>query len=171
MTSMPDREDPHGIGLGSEAHQRWFAMKSAYTEYRRASEELEYCRRVAKDMPGITSREPALLESRRDAFEQYLEARLEFLETQFDETLPKEGGPVSMGGSQGPGLRPAVLRRLLPGLTIGLFVITVISLARTEKHARDVSAVRDELRFTLSENREHLQALAQKLDALEPPEP
>src|SRR5215470_5318069 len=71
---MADRDDSYTADLGGELHQRWFAMKSAYAEYARASEALE-----------AGGREPDLWDDRRDAFERYLEARIAFVETQVDE--------------------------------------------------------------------------------------
>lgn len=68
-------------------HGRWLAMQSAYAEYRGASEALD-CTRQSANESSTNERSPATIavDRQRVAFECYFEARMEFLESRFDES-------------------------------------------------------------------------------------
>src|SRR5436305_13396669 len=92
---MSELEETNGPVPRDEAHARWLAMQSAYAEYMRASEEIETTRELTGDLAGPEHCELTLLEGRRDAFERYLEARLEFLERRFDEGYRREAAAIA----------------------------------------------------------------------------
>jgi len=166
---MLDREDSHQTGCRDDAHERWRAMQAAYEEYTRASEALDNTRPINPASPEQERLELALLEGRRDAFERYLETRLEFLERRFDETVEPEPRPVAQPtretGRVRSGLRLAALSWALPIFATGLLSVTAFTLVREQRHVRDLEVSRDQLQARLSETREALQLLAKKVDA------
>ena len=80
---MSELEDPNGYVRRDEAHERWLAMQSAYAEYLRVSEVYENRRESTRDSADAGRCDLTLLDCRRDAFERYLEARMEYLERRF----------------------------------------------------------------------------------------
>jgi hypothetical protein len=169
---VPDGHEPPEPELRDDGHDRWLAMRSAYAEYRRTSEALECTRQSADDSTANERLQLAMLEGQqRVAFERYLEARMEFLEFRFDACnwpgaspppLPVPGEEYSASGSW---LTFANPRILLQTLAVILLCATAFSLAVERQHVRDLEAARDELRAMLSQTRNALQQLQQKMDA------
>src|SRR4030095_1509812 len=82
---MLEVDDSQELERRDDEHDRWLAMQSAYTEYRRASEALECSPEFADDSPTSPGLRLSMLEGQqRVAFERYLEARMEFAESRFD---------------------------------------------------------------------------------------
>jgi hypothetical protein len=168
---MSELEDSNGPVPRDEVHERWLAMQSAYEEYMRASEVFENTRELTRDLTDLGRYELTLLDGRRDAFERYLEARMEFLECRFDEGYRREAAMASRPTRETGGLRTVSLvagpKWLIPVLAVGILSATVFSFVREHKHVRDLDLARDQLRASLSDTREQLQLLTEKLDARE----
>ena len=171
---MPELEDPNGHVRRDEAHERWLAMQSSYAEYMRASEVFENSRALTLDSADPGRCDLTLLDCRRDAFERYLEARMEYLERRYDEGYRREAAMVSRPTRETGGLRTvsrlASLKwPIIPVLVVGILGVTAFSFVRDQKHVRDLDSARDQLRAILSDTREELLslALAKKLDARE----
>jgi hypothetical protein len=168
---MPELEDTNGSVRRDETHERWLAMQSAYAEYLRASEVFENSRELIRDSAEPGRCELTLMESRRDAFERYLEARMDFLDRQFDEGYRRETATDSGAAGQTGGLstiaRLAGQKWLIPVLAAGILSVSVFSFVREQKHVRDLDSARDQLQASLSDTREELQVLAKELDARE----
>jgi hypothetical protein len=166
---MSEREEIHEVSGRDDAHERWRAMQAAYEEYLRASEALDNPRNLDPGSSEVGRLEAALLDGRRDAYERYLETRLEFLERRFDESNEGQAHPVPTPtrptGRVGTGLRQSVLTWALPIFATGLLSMTVFTLVREQRHVRDLETSRDQLQATVSETRQALQLLAKKLDA------
>jgi hypothetical protein len=173
---MSEIEDANGRAPRDEAHERWLAMQAAYEEYMRASEVFENTREATRDLPDGRRYELTLLDARRDAFERYLESRMEFLECRFDEGYRREAAMAAQSTSATAGRRtvslPAGPKWLIP-VVAGILSVAVFSFVREHKHVRDLESAHDQLRASLSDAREQLQLLTKKLDAsksAEPPE-
>ena len=169
---MSELEDPNGHVRRDEAHERWLAMQSAYAEYLRVSEVFEISRESTPDSADPAVCDLTLLDCRRDAFERYLEARMEYLERRYDEGYRREAYMASQPTRETGELRtvsrfasPKWL--IIPGLVAGILSVTVFSLVREQKHVRDLDSARDQLRASLSDTREELLSLAKRLDARE----
>ena len=167
VSREPERRD--------DGHDRWLAMQSAYTEYRRASEALE-CTRQSADDTNERLKLPGLEGLQWLAFERYLETRLEFLEARFDESLrpavvaeipPASETKLSETGSW---LARFKFRGVLEILAAVLLCTMVFSLLREQKRVRDLEASRDELQATLSDTRDSLRLLGQRVGAWAPPQ-
>jgi hypothetical protein len=169
---MPELEDSSGLVRRDEAHERWLAMQSAYAEYVRASEVFENSREMARDSADLGHCDLTLLDCRRDAFERYLETRIEYLERRYDEGYRREAAMVSPPTRETGGLRTISWLTgpkwpIIPVLVVGIFSVTVFSFVREQKHVRDLDSARDQLRASLSDTREELKLLAKELDAWE----
>jgi len=169
---MSELEDPNGHVLRDEAHERWLTMQSAYAEYLRVSEVFENSRESTCDSTDPGRCDLTLLDCRRDAFERYLEARIEYLERRYDEGYRREASLVHRPTRETGELR-TVSRLASPkwliirGLVVGILSVTMFSFVREQKHVRDLESARDQLRASLSDTREELLSLAKKLDARE----
>jgi len=161
-TNEPARRD--------EEHDRWLAMQSAYAEYRTASEALE-CSRQAADDTSERLKRPLLEGHQWLAFERYFETRMEFLEARFDEIHPpftRSAAPSANDTDHSAlsswfaliNYRPVL--QILAVLLLGTMVFAVL---REQKRVRDLEASRDDLQATLSQTRDSLRLLGQKLDS------
>jgi hypothetical protein len=165
-----DGNDSHEQEQRDAGHDRWLAMQSAYSEYRRASEELE-CTRQSADDSHERLKLPVLEGYQWDAFERYFEARMEFLEARFDESnWPSAGVALpSMPDTEHRGthswLTFGYYKPVLHILAVILLGTMAFSLLREQKRVRDLEAARDELQATLNQTRDGLRLLGQKLDA------
>ena len=168
---MSELEDPNLHVCRDEAHEQWLAMQSAYAEYLRVSEVYENRRESTRDSADAGRCDLTLLDCRRDAFERYLEARMEYLERRFDEghrreavmvfqPTPETGGPRTVS-------RLASLKWRITPILVGILSATLFSFVREQKHVRDLDSVHDHLRASLSDTRGELLSLAKKLDARE----
>lgn len=154
-----------------EQHQRWLEMQSAYAEYRLVSEMLESTRQSADDT-GERLKLPVLEGQQWLAFERYFETRMEFLEARFDESNPPDPSLAALPPTLDP--EPAGVnswfalinyKSVLQVLAIVLLGTMVFALLREQKRIRDLEASHDELQATLSQTRDGLRLLGQKLDA------
>lgn len=172
---MPELDNSREPEQRDDGHDRWLAMQSAYTEYRRASEALE-CTRQSADDTNERLKLPGLEGLQWLAFERYLETRMEFLEARFDESLrPAAMAAVSsMSETKSSGtsswLARFNFRPVLEILAAVLLCTMVFSLLREQRRVRDLEAARDELQATLSHTREGLRLLGQRVDAWAPPQ-
>jgi hypothetical protein len=171
---MSELEDSNGHVRRDEAHERWLAMQSAYADYLRASEVFENSRESTRDSADQGRCDLTLLDCRRDAFERYLEARMDYLERRYDESYRRDAAMVSRPTRDTGGL--GIISRLagpkwpiIPVLVVGILsvTVTVFSFVREQKHVRDLDSARGQIRASLSDTREELQSLAKKLDAWE----
>jgi hypothetical protein len=168
---MSELEDPNLHVCRDEAHEQWLAMQSAYAEYLRVSEVYENSRESTRDSAEAGRCDLTLLDCRRDTFERYLEARMEYLERRFDEgyrreavmvfpPTPETGGPRTVS-------RLASLKWRITPILFGILSVTLFSFVREQKHVRDLDSVHDHLRASLSDTRGELLSLAKKLEARE----
>jgi hypothetical protein len=156
---MHERDDEPQFRPSDEGHNNWLAMQSAYAEYKRACEALEPADELTDEhLPG-----PTLEDRQRLAFERYMESRIEFLESRFDETNP-------------PGLRTASPSRafvprgpVVPILAAFLVCTVGFAWARERRQVRALETSRDELRTELNQTRAGLRVLAERMNAWTPP--
>src|SRR5262249_6308508 len=144
MDDMEHSHDSSEIVRPGEGRDQWLAMQSAYAEYRRASEALASSDQSADDIPARRGLET----QQRVAFEQYMDARLAFLEFRFDETdRPRQNQvdpPTRDMADSVIGSRFGGYRLLFLALAIGLVCVAGFSLIRAQKRVRDLEAARDE---------------------------
>jgi hypothetical protein len=173
---MLDHENSQQQSRPNPANERWLAMRSAYQEYMRASEALECSAQLADDSRAPGQWELAVLAGQqRVAFEQYLEARMQFLEYRFDEGLPQEAdAPIQPARDA----EPVSIRSLFTNfplvlqlLTVGILGISLFALIREHQHVRSLEASRDQLAATLGDTRRSLNLLAKKVGDWQPPAP
>src|SRR5262245_23406360 len=159
---MSELENPNRHVPGDDAHELWLAMKSAYAEYLRVSEVFEISRESARDSADPGRSDLTLSDSRRDAFERYLEARMEYLERRYDEGYRRETGGLRTVSRLASSKWP-----IMPFLMVGILSGILFSFVREQKHLRDLDSARDQLRASLSSTREELLSLAKRLEARE----
>jgi cell division protein FtsB len=170
---MLDRDDLDDRPYCSNVHEHWLTMQSAYMEYSRATQALECTFPSADDSSGYERER--LEDRRRLAFERYLETRMEFLESRFDECYPPGTRlPEQVQSATRPAWMalPAVARQAAPalcGLLLVLLCVSAYSFVRTRNHVHELEASRDDLRARLNQTSNSLQTLAQKLNTLESP--
>lgn len=160
-TCEPTRQD--------EGHDRWLAMQSAYAEYRRASELLDYTRQSADDT-NERLKLPVLEGQQWLAFERYFDTRMEFLEARFDEShwpSPRAVQSPTLDIEPSAGTWSALInyKSVLQILAIVLLGTMAFALLGEQKRVRDLETSRDELQVTLNQTRDGLRLLGQKLDA------
>lgn len=156
-------------------HSRWLAMQSAYGEYRRSSEVLESTRRTAEGPLLDDQLRLTLLEGQqRLAFERYVDARIAFLESRFDQlNRPPEGnwGPASGTPAVETAQEEARLlsrlsgRPILQTLSVLLLCTMAVCLMREHTSIRSLEAVNGDLRTELRRTSLEVQELKEKLDA------
>jgi hypothetical protein len=166
---MLNGHDSHEPERRDDRHDRWLAMQSAYAEYRRASKALESGQQPEDDSSAGECLPLTVLEGQqRVAFEHYVEARLEFLESQFDERN-RPDAVLADRDTEYSGIASwlAVANRkpVWQILAVLLLCTTTFSLVRKEKQVRDLEATGGELRATLNQTRDELQLLGRKLEA------
>lgn len=119
---MSERETPDA-SWDQEHHERWFAMKTAYNRYVNASAPLDDLMEELGDV------QVKLLNDQRLAYEEYIEARLQFSES----LLPRFGVAVMRRESKGPASlsrNESVTSKLArPALAITFLCLTALSLA------------------------------------------
>ena len=168
---MSELQDPNLHVCRNEAHEQWLAMQSAYAEYLRVSAVYENRRESTRDSADAGRCDLTLLDCRRDAFERYLEARMEYLERRFDEGYRREAVMVFPPTPETAGSRTvsrlASLKWRITPILFGVLSVTLFSFVREQKHVRDLDSVHDHLRASLSDTRGELLSLAKKLDARE----
>ena len=159
--------DSHELNNSYEAsgraggHNRWVAMQSAYAEYRRASEALEYLPLSGDSSNDARLLRAALEDRQRVAFERYLDARMEFLEYRFDESERRRGHGLSLVHKRVPralGIASWLAfpkgRPVLPALAaVMLLCAAGLYFVRQQNRVRELEAARDELWATLNQTR------------------
>jgi hypothetical protein len=145
---------------------QWLAMQAAYAEYRRISEALASNDQPAEDFSIWKNWEA----QRRAAFEEYLEARMAYLESRFDEANQPGETPVDAPTRDLSSLRSRFGRRglIVLALAIGLVCVTAFSAIFAQKRVHDLEASRDTLRAQLSAARSDIQRVANQVDAWRP---
>lgn len=160
-------------------HELWLTMQAAYNKYRNASSELDV---AAAQPPGAENlRIGTATSEQRSAFENYIEARMQYSEfrcdqnsarsrsfgnskTAGDSTVPSEGSPPRRGWIGSTISRPAVATVVLVLLCINdLSLAYVMRFLGFPYGAR---TTRDEIAATLNQARNDIQALGEKIDAM-----
>jgi hypothetical protein len=180
---MPDVESCQQPARRDDWHTRWLEMQAAYGEYRRSSEALECTRHSSDDADAGDYRRMAMLEGQqRLAFERYVDARIAFLESRFDEmNRPETGGSAPHGAAAAAvtaeaekesriksWVAVASSRPVLQTLAVLLLCTMSFSLMREQKRVRELEARRDEIRAAPVQMGQELQGPRQKLDASKP---
>ena len=160
-------------------HELWLTMQAAYKKYRNASSEFEV---AAAQLPGAENVriETAKIDQRR-AFENYIEARMQYSEFRCDQnnarsrsfgtsktvgdfTVPSEGSPTRRGWLGSTISRPAVAT-----VVVVLLCINDLSLAYVMRFlgfAYGGRTTRDDVGATLNQAKNDIQALGEKIDAM-----
>lgn len=149
-------------------HELWLAMQAAHNQYYDATAALDALTSEAPD--SAPSREGNLaieqMAKQRTAFENYIEARLQFSEYLLGRPDP---GRLSVGHSNTR--RPwAFTASRLARLAVALALLcptafSLAYLAHQRNQVRDLNVARDEMSATLDQARHQIQTLARKLDA------
>jgi hypothetical protein len=165
MLNIEASDEP---GPRDEGHDRWLAMKSAYAEYRRASEALECTTQVTDAPPtGEGLRLPTLDGEQRVAFERYLEARMEFLESQCDDRNWRMDPPDLPARKEGLFTTHSTIGKfdwILRSLTIVVLIVAASFVLRAQKHVHRLELAYEELRASLNETRGGMQLYQKKAD-------
>jgi hypothetical protein len=171
MAFMVHSDDSHEIVRPGEGRDQWLAMQSAYAEHRRASDALAAADDSAEDL--LTRR--SLENQQRLAFEQYLEARLAFLEFRFDASNGSRGSPDEppTREMEYSAIRSwfGRYRSLFLAVAVALVCTAAVTLIRAQKRVRDLEAARDQLRLELSTARDEIQRVAKRMDAASSAQP
>lgn len=185
---MTSGRENHGSEVPDQRkaeHDIWLAMQAAFKKYRNASAALEFVisqlRGAVPSSEGSLRLEAATSEQ-RVAFENYIEARVQFVECRCDANCVRTRGladPNTVGGSSAASEENSagaswseikIPRLALPAVVTALLLCTAaLSLDRAVRERRDVrdaNTARDAIRLTLNQTRDDVQALARKLDAV-----
>jgi len=164
---MFENQASEGAGRRSTEHELWLAMQAAYQKYRDATEALDVTAsqlQSAISPPEMGLHLETATREQRTAFEEYVEARMEFAEFRYDQNrFGAQGfaGPNAFEGSPGPGQeggkaasRPLskISRLALPAAAVALFCTTAFSLAYVARER--------------TQTRNDIQDLVRKLDAV-----
>jgi hypothetical protein len=146
-------------------------MQNAYKDYRHASEALDSADRLMDESPDGERSTLSMIETRQRAtFERYLEARMEYLESRFDDWTRPGGMPPE--DPEDDSHRFVTHRKpLVAILAIALLGTTAFSAVRARRQIRNLEASRDELRASLKQTRDVLQVLANRVDTWQAPQP
>jgi hypothetical protein len=161
-------------------HQLWLAMRSAYDNYRDASETLDAA--ASRAPISISSQErvrgiETLAAKQRTEFERYIEKRMQYSEFVCDRsnlTSMHSSVQRAANDSTAPKQRqdePAwCLGRMTCRIAVSaaLLCITVFIL-REQKRIHDLDVARDEMSATLNHTRDDLRSLSRQLSALNVP--
>src|SRR5579863_10426421 len=161
-------------------HQLWLAMRSAYDNYRDASETLDAA--ASRAPISISSQErvrgiETLAAKQRTEFERYIEKRMQYSEFVCDRsnlTSMHSSVQRAANDSTAPKQRqdePAwCLGRMTCRIAVSaaLLCITVFIL-REQKRIHDLDVARDEMSATLNRTRDDLHSLSRQLSALNVP--
>ena len=173
--AAPDMANCERPEQGADWHARWLAMQSAYAEYRRSSDALEAAREEDNNLVDTDLLRLTVLErQQRVAFERYMDARIAFLESQFDEfnrpagdpgdtPTDADGRPVDSRPRSWPGV--SRVRAVLEVLAVLLLCTTAFSLMREQTRIRRLEGERDVMRSAILQATQQLQTFRQKLDA------
>jgi len=157
-------------------------MQAAYAEYRRSSAALE-CTRQTPDDPLVADqiRLTMLEGQQRLAFERYIDARIAFLESRFDEmNRPDDVGDALTGDRDAAVEEESTIkawasiasgRPALQALAIVLLCTTAFSVTREQRRIRDLEAGQDQLRIVVLKTSAEVRQLREKLDRPNPPAP
>jgi len=150
-----------------EGHERWLVMQSAYAEYQRASEACGSTVQFADDSIPSARIRLTMLDGKQRAFERYLEARMEFLEFQFDGSKLPPAAPSERDTEASKVSSWSVFANYMPVLQmLGVILLctTAFSLVREQKHLRDLEAIRSQRWATLSQPRDGVALYGHRLD-------
>jgi hypothetical protein len=173
---MLERETPEVPGRSN--HELWLAMQAAYREYRNASAALESINpHPAGDLPALDGNLPYEMAARErwNAFENYVEARMQFAEYMRDRNnAAPEAPPVAESPAPVPvdearqrsWYEFAILKHGLPALAVLLLCVTAFNSAYEQRHLRELDASRKEMSAKLNQTQEDIQALLRKLDGV-----
>jgi hypothetical protein len=171
-TDVPDQQHAE--------HELWLAMQAAYTDYMNASVAVEIATSNEQGVVDGSRRLEAALEQ-RTAFENYLEARMQFLEFRYDRdsagigrvAAAKNGGDLSAPDEEQVGRRPwtalSISRLSTTAVIVTLLCTTGLSLiyvARAQRQIQDSNKARDDISAHLKQARNDVQVLLRKIDAV-----
>jgi hypothetical protein len=163
---MEHNEDSQELVRPGGARGPWLAMQSAYAEYRQASEALASGGAPIDDLSGWRSLEA----QQRAAFEKYLETRMAYLESRFDETSGENpvDAPTRELASSTIASRFGRYGLVFLAVAILLVSMAAVSLVRAQKRVRDLETARDDLRAKLAAATDDIQRVASRVDAWKP---
>jgi hypothetical protein len=181
---MFESHAPEAPDQRNTEHELWLAMQTAYNKYMETSAALEVSvsrlQRAIPSADGSLGIEAAASEH-RTAFENYIEARMQFAEFRCDRN---NAGRCDLAGSgtgddctaltqQEPARRPwsgsKISTLALPAAVIALLCTTAFSLAYVARERRqilDSEAARDQVSAMLAQARDDIQSVVRKIDAV-----
>jgi hypothetical protein len=161
-------------------HQLWLAMRSAYDNYRDASETLDAA--ASRAPISISSPErvwgiETLAAKQRIEFERYIEKRMqysEFVRDRSNLTAMHSGVQRTANDATAPKQRqdepPLWLGRMTSRIAVGAALLcTTAFILREQERIHDLDVARDEMSATLNHTRDDLRSLSRQLSALNVP--
>jgi|SRR5581483_5647953 len=148
-------DTPEGIAERSQQHQRWLAMQTAYRKHRQTSA-------LAHSLADDLSNEAASLDNaikfqaavrdQRAAFEDYIEARFQFLEFSCDR---------NHHAANSAGLKRRRFVCAVAAITVGLTSFDILCLSWARRHAADLNTLTQETNQIMKESRQSLQVISE----------
>jgi hypothetical protein len=171
MSESPDQRNTE--------HELWLAMQAAYNKYRDASSELD----VAAVQPSGAEnlRIETATSEQRSAFENYIEARMQYSEFRCDQNDARSRSSGSSKAVEGSTVlseerppcrywtRSTISKPALATIAVVLLCINDLTLAyvmRIWGFVYGAGTTGDEIGATLNQARNDIQALGQKIDAM-----
>jgi hypothetical protein len=180
---MFDSRSPNVFDRQRAEHELWLAMNAAYTNYRSALVAAEVD--SSQEQVGVSSigqgSSEMPLRKLRTAFEDYIEARIQFVEFKCDQNNPGAGRSVTLkttGDLRGTGKEKVMCWALTafssarlthPAVVVALLCLTALSLlyvASEQNEIRNSDLARDEINAELKQARHDVQDLERKIDAV-----
>jgi hypothetical protein len=175
---MPERNERPELAHARK-HEYWLQLKTAYEKYQISSISLAspIARQTSGGSEGAAAEEP---ETQQRAFEQYIEARLDFLECCFDQSNaplvnrgPQAHSPFREPEMTSEGTRflsvdwapfagRMLLLRVLP---FALLCVTAFSVILQQRHTRELEAVLETLQARIGQPLESQPPAQQARDA------
>ena len=165
-------------------HELWLAMQAAYTNYRNAlvTADVESSQgQVGVSSVGQGSSTEIAKREQRTAFEDYIEARIQFVEFKCDQNNPSAERSATLkttGDSRGTDKEKTACWALAafssarlshPAVVVALLCVAALSLlfvTSEQKHIRDLDLARDEINANLKQARDDVRAVVRKIDAV-----
>jgi hypothetical protein len=179
---MSESHTPYVPEIRNPEHERWLAMQAAYQKYISLSAALDLLSSQILDETSCMDewrRIERVASEQRNAFESYVEARMQYSEFQLDrdkariensqcsDTARITALPSEMQSPRWAGFTD--WRLPIRAAALALVCVTafsLVSLVRDRVRLRDSAATRNEIRAAVTQTCAGLQALMRKIDAL-----
>lgn len=163
---MFEGDTPAGLERQRKQHELWLAMQAAHDRYRAATEALEaYISAAQSGVDGADLQSDKAAADQRAAFENYVEARLQFSEFM----VPRDctGQTIVESSTTGNGRTGNRLTLMAAVVVLCPLVSSFAYLMHERRIVRDLDLTSRQISTLVNRTNADAQALAQRLDAIQ----